>query len=80
MNEHNGKHPYSSLHIDGTSVGKDWPLDPQDPAIAQSTAMFNRVLASWASDLLHLRREGLSAPGWRQRNDDGDGIGWKRAA
>jgi hypothetical protein len=80
MNAHNGEQPNSSLHIDIASVDKDWPLDPQDPAIAQSTVMFNRVLASWASDLLLLRREGLSAPGWRQRNDDGDGIGWKRAA
>ena len=54
--------------------------DPNDPAILRSTAMFNRVLASWASDLLHLRREGLAIPGWRERVDDEDGIGWRRAA
>ncbi|MCH2161514.1 MAG: hypothetical protein MK085_06530 [Phycisphaerales bacterium] len=48
--------------------------------VADARAMFNRVLASWASDLLRLRREGLAAPGWRVQVDTEDGIAWRRAA
>lgn len=54
--------------------------EDEDPAVERAQAMFNRVLASWASDLLHLRRQGLTAPGWRVRVDQDDGTTWRRAA
>ncbi|MCP4836696.1 MAG: hypothetical protein GY895_18245 [Phycisphaera sp.] len=56
------------------------PLAHQDPAVERAQAMFNRVLASWASDLLHLRRQGLTAPGWRERVVHDDETTWRRAA
>ena len=49
-------------------------------AVARSQAMFQRVLVSWASDLLHLRRQGLTTPGWRECVDGDDGPIWRRAA
>lgn len=52
----------------------------EDPAVERAQAMFNRVLASWASDLLHLRRQGLTAPGWRVRVEQDDETTWRRAA
>ena len=50
--------------------------------LAESRAklMFDRVLVSWASDLLELRRLGLSSPGWREQVDGVDGPEWRRAA
>ena len=57
-----------------------WTPDADDPAILRCQGMFNRVLSSWASDLLRLRREGLSAPGWREQVQTEEGIAWKRAA
>ena len=50
--------------------------------LAESRAklMFDRVLVSWASDLLELRRLGLSSPGWREQVDGEDGPEWRRAA
>ena len=57
-----------------------WAPDADDPAILRCQGMFNRVLSSWASDLLRLRREGLSAPGWREQVQTEEGIAWKRAA
>ena len=54
--------------------------DPGDPAVVRCTSMFNRVLASWASDLLSLKREGLATPGWRERIDGDGGLSWRRAA
>ena len=47
---------------------------------AQAKAMFDRVLVSWASDLLELRRLGLASPGWRERVDGVEGPEWRRAA
>ena len=40
-------------------------LDSAEITVSEAQAMFNRVLSSWASDLLLLRREGLAdeAPG-----------------
>jgi len=55
-------------------------LDPDDPAVIRCTSMFNRVLCSWASDLLNLRREGLATPGWRERVDEEGTLQWRRAA
>ena len=58
-------------------------MNDQSPAeitVADTQVMFNRVLASWASDLLRLRREGLAAPGWRVQVESEDGIAWRRAA
>ena len=60
------------------SVGDADSLD--ELAVARSRAMFERVLVSWASDLLHLRRQGLTTPGWRECVDDDDGPIWRRAA
>ncbi|MHC4245370.1 MAG: hypothetical protein GWP75_13070 [Planctomycetia bacterium] len=56
------------------------PLADEDPAVERAQAMFNRVLASWASDLLHLRRQELTTPGWRVRVDQDDETTWRRAA
>ena len=56
------------------------PITDEDPSVARAKAMFDRVLASWASDLLHLRRQGLTAPGWRVRVDQDDEATWRRAA
>lgn len=39
-----------------------------DPATARQ--LFQRVLGSWASDLLELRRRGLDRPGYRPRQDE----------
>ena len=61
-------------------IHPQWGGWASDPAVARSVEMFNRVLCSWASDLLHLRREGLAAPGWREQVQEGDGISWRRAA
>jgi hypothetical protein len=36
-----------------------------EAAVALARRRFRRVLASWASDLLQLRRAGLLAPAWR---------------
>jgi hypothetical protein len=55
-------------------------LADEDPSVADAKAMFDRVLATWASDLLHLRRQGLTAPGWRVRVDQDDEATWRRAA
>ena len=49
-------------------------------AEARAKAMFDRVLVSWASDLLHLRRQGLNEPGWREQVEGQDGPEWRRAA
>ncbi len=38
---------------------------PTHPALAESQRLFQRVLASWASDLIMLRRSGLDQPGPR---------------
>ncbi len=56
------------------------PVTEDDPSVAHAKAMFDRVLASWASDLLHLSRQGLTAPGWRVRVDHDDDATWRRAA
>ncbi|MAD20545.1 MAG: hypothetical protein CMJ52_10360 [Planctomycetaceae bacterium] len=55
-------------------------IDLDDPSVAETKRMFDRVLASWASDLLLLRRQGLTAPGWRVRVEDDDETTWRRAA
>ena len=68
----------TSHHEDDVST--TWTPDADDPAILRCQAMFNRVLSSWASDLLRLRKEGLSAPGWREQVQTEEGIAWKRAA
>ena len=49
-------------------------------AEARAKAMFDRVLVGWASDLLHLRRQGLNEPGWREQVEGQDGPEWRRAA
>jgi len=49
-------------------------------AETRSKQMFDRVLVSWASDLLELRRLGLSSPGWREQVDGEEGPEWRRAA
>lgn len=39
---------------------------PASEALDTARAMYRRVLASWASDLLELRRRGLDTPGPRR--------------
>lgn len=46
----------------------------------RAKTMFDRVLASWASDLLELRRLDLASPGWREQVDGLEGPEWRRAA
>ncbi len=57
-------------------------VDPILPTLAETRAkvMFDRVLVSWASDLLELRRRGLTTPGWRELVAAEDGPEWRRAA
>lgn len=61
-----------------STVGDSDSLD--ELAVVRAKAMFDRVLASWASDLLVLRRQGLSTPGWRECVEGDDGPIWRRAA
>ncbi|MCC6659353.1 MAG: hypothetical protein IT437_00565 [Phycisphaerales bacterium] len=42
------------------STQRPWALAPVDPRVRR---MFERVLASWAGDVLVLRRRGLDRPG-----------------
>jgi hypothetical protein len=55
---------------------------PTTIAEARARQMFERVLVNWASDLLLLRRQGLTTPGWRVTDVDAseDGLRWRRAA
>ena len=66
------------MHAFSPNVGDSDSFD--ELAVARSQAMFQRVLVSWASDLLHLRRQGLTTPGWRECVDGDDGPIWRRAA
>jgi hypothetical protein len=61
-----------------STVGDSDSLD--ELAVVRAKAMFDRMLGSWASDLLHLRRQGLSTPGWRECVEGDDGPIWRRAA
>lgn len=74
--------PLDSMVAAQPSPGGPAPFfpDPDDPAVVRCTSMFNRVLASWASDLLNLRSEGLATPGWRERVNDDGALQWRRAA
>ncbi len=56
------------------------PSYPLNLAESRARQMFDRVLVSWASDLLELRRLGLSSPGWREQVDGVEGPEWRRAA
>lgn len=38
----------------------------EHPAVAAARAKYRRVLASWAQDLMGLRRRGLDRPGFRR--------------
>ena len=57
-------------------------MTPTSIAEARARQMFERVLVGWASDLLHLRRQGLTTPGWRVADSTvvEDGLHWRRAA
>ena len=57
-------------------------VEPFLPTLSETRAkvMFDRVLVSWASDLLELRRRGLTTPGWRELVVAEDGPEWRRAA
>ena len=83
LNSHDPFEPEHALSSEGAEdsvMGEIWTPDADDPAILRCQGMFNRVLSSWASDLLRLRRDGLSAPGWREQVQTEEGIAWKRAA
>lgn len=50
-------------------------LDPQAARL-----LFQRTLASWAGDLLALRRRGLLRPAWGPDGFSGGGVDWSEAA
>ena len=62
------------------SSSEDSKIEPVTIAEATARAMYQRVLSSWASDLLVLRRQGLDQPGWRTAIDEADEPMWRRAA
>ena len=47
--------------MDETNAHSQWPTDAR---VEQAHCMFNRVLVSWASDMLELRRRDLLVPDW----------------
>lgn len=53
---------------------------PLTIAEASARGMYQRVLSSWASDLLILRRQGLDQPGWRTAVEEAGEPMWRRAA
>lgn len=46
-----------------------------DRQVAEAHRMFNRVLVTWAGDVLELRRQGLIAPNWRVSTPIGEDAG-----
>ncbi len=52
-------------------------LDEANRIVQESRNQFNRTLASWASDVLSLQREGLDTPCWRMGDQPGQ---WSKAA
>ena len=72
--------------LDCEATMDDQPVNdsiaPTSIAEARARQMFERVLVGWASDLLHLRRQGLTTPGWRVADPSvvEDGLHWRRAA
>ena len=47
-------------------------ITTNDPAIIRCQEMFSKVLSSWASDFLRLRKAGLLTPGWRTPKQKGN--------
>jgi hypothetical protein len=45
------------------------PFDPADAHVNQLQHMFNRVLQSWAMDILSLQRRGLDRPSLRGEDE-----------
>ncbi|MHC5002355.1 MAG: hypothetical protein ACYTJ0_04460 [Planctomycetota bacterium] len=59
-----------------TERGIEVPTDLQaQRAVAEARRQFQRTLASWASDLLVLRRRGITRPAWTPTS-----VGLDRAA
>ncbi|MFM7051469.1 MAG: hypothetical protein ACKOYN_04960 [Planctomycetota bacterium] len=59
-----------SLHIDRLRM---------DRQVADAHRMFNRVLVTWAGDVLELRRQGLMAPNWKIATHIGEDAGEHQA-
>lgn len=71
-----------SLAMDDEVLKKDAMAAPSatdaDRALTASRWAFRRVLASWASDILVLRRSGLLSMAYRDHRNDN--RGWSKAA
>lgn len=52
-------------------------LEEATRIVQESRDLFNRILASWALDVLRLQREGLDTPRWRSGDPD---TQWSKAA
>lgn len=52
-------------------------LDEANTIVQETRDLFNRTLASWASDVLRLQRDGFDSPRWR--SDDPPNQ-WSKAA
>jgi len=52
-------------------------LDEANTIVQETRDLFNRTLASWASDVLRLQRDGLDTPRWRSGDPDNQ---WSKAA
>ena len=52
-------------------------LDEANTIVQESRDLFNRTLASWASDVLRLQRDGFDRPRWRSGDPD---TQWSKAA
>ena len=71
-----------SLAMEDNLFRKDAMAAPSladaDRALSASRRAFKRVLASWASDVLVLRKSGHLSMAFRNRRDDNSG--WRKAA
>ena len=52
-------------------------LEEANRIVQESRDLFNRTLASWASDVLRLQRDSLDTPRWRSGDPDNQ---WSKAA
>ncbi len=50
-----------------------------DRQVAEAHRMFNRVLVTWAGDVLELRRQGMLAPNWKIAAQIGEDAGEHQA-
>ena len=74
LNENQSNH--TGLSLQGQS---DAPVQIA-PEVNAARAIYGRVLANWASDLLELDRVGLRLPNWNQQVVAPDADDWSIAA